>query len=172
MERLEQSVIPQHSTLAQPRMQAAIPDVASPLDLTSAIVHELQRSNNQPGWHSWNHQLGGSQSSYEQAVGLQLPTYGSLLLPSHGGSSSRLFPQNIPRFDEALAPAMPQMPARLDYESESLASAHQGFYYRSANGLPPHLGQQVHNLQEFLLPVEVSQRLRGLEIFSDGDVLA
>ncbi|KAG0569854.1 hypothetical protein KC19_6G120800 [Ceratodon purpureus] len=145
MDRLEQIVIPQHSTLAQPRMHSVGGEGANPLDLTSAIAHELQRSNNQLGWHSWNAQLGGGQpSSHEQAIGLELPGYGSYLLPQNAGGPSRLLPQNIPHFDDPLAPSMPQMPPRLDYstQSESLASAPQGFYSRSANGLPLHLGHQ------------------------------
>ena len=169
MDRLEQIVIPQHSTLAQPRVQVT-PEGANPVDLTSAIVHELQRSNNQPGWHSWNHQLGGIQASPEQAIGLQVPSYGSYLYHQNAGTSSRPLLQNIPRFEESLAPSMPQMPTMLDYstEAESLASAHQGFYSRSANGIPLHLGQQVHhrsfNLHGFCLRVQAPEDLRAVGV--------
>lgn len=137
---------PVHSTLAYPRVpQAVAMGVANPLDLTSAIAHELRRSNSQPGWLSWNPQIGGSEtSSHEADTGLQMP-YGSFHSHQQAGAASRqqLIPQYIPRFDEGLQgpAAMQQMhAARFDDsytspESESFVSARQEFYSRSGNGL-------------------------------------
>ncbi|KAG0586469.1 hypothetical protein KC19_2G092800 [Ceratodon purpureus] len=137
---------PVHSTLAYPRMpQTVAMGVANPLDLTSAIAHELRRSNSQPGWLQWNPQAGGSEASHDaDTSGLQMP-YGSFNSHQQAGAASRqqqLIPQYIPRFDECLdgPGAMQQMPARFDLsysapESESFVSARQEFCSRPGNGL-------------------------------------
>ncbi|XP_024377704.1 uncharacterized protein [Physcomitrium patens] len=142
MYRLDPTLIPQHSPLAQPRMLSVLPEAANRLDLTSAIAHELQRINSQPGWLPWNQQLGEIQCSHEPANGLQLPP-DSLLSHQNAGSAGRPIPQYIPRFDEALGPPAQQLPTRLDLYSpdlEPLASAHQGFYSRADNGVPRDVG--------------------------------
>ena len=144
---------PVHSTLAQPRLLPQPTVIANPLDLTSAIAHELRRSNSQPGWIPCNPQVGGGQTlSHEVGNGLQMP-YGSFLSDQQTGAASRqqLIPQYIPRFDEGLQgqAAMPQMqPTRFDSytspQSESFLTAGQGFYSRSGNRLSSlHPTQQV-----------------------------
>lgn len=162
---------PVHSTLMQPRMpQAVATGVPNPLDLASAVVHELQRSNNQPGWLSWNPQAGGSQtSSHETDNGLQMP-YGSFLPQAGGASRQEAIPQYIPRFDDDLQglAGMQEIPARFESytttrESESFVSARQEFYSRSGNGLSsPHPGQQVRSNAANIPPVLVAYRVLEL----------
>jgi len=144
--------VPQHSTLTQPRMAVG---VVNPLDLTSAIEHELRRANSHPGWAPWNQQqqqqFGGSlsfaASPGADSTGFSIP-YGSF----HSGvdaAPQQIIPHYIPRFDEGLGPALQHMPARFEFipETESLGSARQGFYSgssRSASGFAPsHSAQQV-----------------------------
>lgn len=133
-------MIPQHSSLqSQTRMAT---EGANPLDLTSAIAHELLRSNStpQPGWqYAWSHE---SSSPQEPASGLlqEVLPFGAFL--SNNASSRGVFPQYTPRVEEAVvaSPHQQQIGAtRLqpDYstESESLASAHRRFVSMS-NGFP------------------------------------
>jgi hypothetical protein len=117
----EYMTMPVHSTLA------------NPLDLTSAIAHELRRSSGHPGWYS---QLGGSQSSSPEAeAGVPMP-YGPF-------PSQQPIPQYIPRFDENLQQHH-QLPSYTTESTESFVSARQEFFTGSANGLSSlHPAQQV-----------------------------
>lgn len=145
--------IPQHSTLSQPRMATGC---VNPLDLTSAIEHELRRSNSHPDWAPWNHQQQQQQfdgsRSYASSLDADSTGFSIPCGSFHSGgdaNSSKIIPQYIPRFDEGMGPGLHHMPNRFELtpETESLGSASQGFYSgssRSANGFAPaHHTQQV-----------------------------
>lgn len=141
----------QHSTLTQPRMATG---GVNPLDLTSAIQHELRRVNSQPGsWAPhWSQQSGGSLShaaSLDAASGFPIPSGSFLDGPgNHHHQPQQTIPQYIPRFDEAgLGPALQQMPTRFDFTSETGSARHPlGFYSRSANELPPSHSPAQHQV--------------------------
>lgn len=131
--------LPKCYSAMQPRMQSA--SGGNPLDLTSAIAHELQRpSGQQAGWLSWQQKYAANQA---QDLAEPFSLYGSFTPQHQAGDLNRLMLPYIPRFNDAgMAYAQsalevsPQMPLNnFDYEinTEALSGAHYGFQSRTAS---------------------------------------
>lgn len=159
--------LPKWYSAMQPRMQSA--SGGNPLDLTSAIAHELQRpSGQQAGWLSWQQKYAANQA---QDLAEPFLPYGSFT-PQHQSSDlNRLMLPCIPRFNDAgMAYAQgdlevsPQMPLNnFDYEinTEPLSGAHYGFQSRTAS-LPTNadlrLDAQFLNSEQVLAYVSLLRR--------------
>lgn len=132
--------LPQRYSAMQPRMQSA--SGGNPLDLTSAIAHELQRpSGQQGGWLPWQQKYAANQA--QDLAEPFSPLYSSFTPQHHSSDFNRLMLHCIPRYDDAgmgyaqgALEVPPQMPLNnFDYEmnTDALPGAPYGFEARTAS---------------------------------------